>query len=134
MTKVNSIDENSSLECQKQLFFHEFFIIACIIIIIYIFKTYKLIIIWFQIIIPIISIIVSIIFIAYHAQYVKPSNMIQTFIFKVFITIFMYGNKVFMIPNIKSIFFKYLSLHFDHDTNIHDIKSTFIMLHFSNNS
>ena len=59
---------------------------------------------WFQIIIHIISIIVSIITITHHAQNVKSSNMIQTFIFKIFITIFMYDNKVFMIPNIKSIF------------------------------
>ena len=85
---------------------------------------------WFQIIIHIISIIT----ITHHAQNVKSSNMIQTYIFKIFITIFMYDNEVFMIPNIKSIFFKYLSLYFDHDTNIHDIKSIFIILYFSNNS
>ena len=54
--------------------------------------------------------------ITYHAQYIKSSNMIQSFIFKIFITILMYDNEVFMIPNIKSIFFKYLSLHFNHDS------------------
>ena len=57
---------------------------------------------WFQIIIHIISTIVSIITITHHAQNVKSSNMIQIFIFKIFITVFMYDNKVFMIPNIKS--------------------------------
>ena len=41
---------------------------------------------------------------AYHAQYIKSSNMIQSFIFKIFITILMYDNEVFMIPNIKSVF------------------------------